>query len=97
MFNQSIPVWLSLRLEIMAKLCLANCLWAKMKEIDGSLTHDLISTDTISVDYESLDEEYGLKWRFFIYHSSQLLLNHAFFLVRYSDCNMLKKEDNTTD
>lgn len=32
-----------------------------MKEIDGSLTHGLISTDTISVDYESLDEEYGLK------------------------------------
>lgn len=95
MFNQSIPVWLSLHLEIMANLCLANCLWAKMKEVDGSLTHDLISTDTIS-DYGLLDEKCGLKWRFFVYHSSQLLLNHAFFLVRYSDCYMLKKEDNVT-
>lgn len=93
MFNQSVPVWLSLHLEIMEKLGSGNCLWVKMKEIDGS---DLISTDTTSADYESLGEEYGLKWRFFIYHSSQLLLNHEFLWVRYSDCSMLKK-DNTTD
>lgn len=63
----------------MVKLCLANCLGANMKEIDGSLTRDLISTDTISVDYELLNEEYILKWSFFIYRSSQLLLNRAFF------------------
>lgn len=63
----------------MVKLCLANCLGANTKEIDGSLTHDLISTDTILVDYELLNEEYILKWSFLIYHSSQLLLNRAFF------------------
>lgn len=92
MFNRSIPVWLSLHLEIMVKLYLVNCLWAKMRGIDGSLTHDWISTDTTSADYEWLDEEYFLKWHFLIF-----IPNHAFFLVRYSGCNMLNKEDNITD
>lgn len=69
---------------MMVKLCLANCLRAKMKEIIRNLTHGLISTGTTSADYASLDEEYVLKWSFFVHHCSQLLLNGAFFLARYS-------------
>lgn len=65
MFNQSIPVWLSLLLEIMGRLCSAKCPWAAD---GGNWWKPDPSTGTVS-DYESLDEEYGLKCRVLIYHS----------------------------
>lgn len=74
MFNQSIPVWLSLHLEIMVRLCSAKCPWAAD---GGNWWKPDPSTETAS-DYESLDEEYGLKCHVLIYHSSQVFLKQKF-------------------
>lgn len=74
MFNQSIPVGLSLHLEMMGRLCSAQCPWAAEGE---NWWKPDPSTGTVS-DYESLEEEYGLKCHVLIYHSSQLFLKQKF-------------------
>lgn len=74
MFNQSIPVWLSLHLEMMGRLCSAKCPWAAD---GGNWWKPDPSTGTVSDD-QSWDEEYGLKCHVLIYHSSQLFLKQKF-------------------